>query len=69
MFFAIFNCVFVPLQVSFDSESLNSASFLLINSAIDLCFFVDMFISFRTVFIDDKGRLISDDRKMAINYI
>lgn len=69
MLFAIFNCVFVPLQVSFDSDSLNSTTFFLINTTIDICFFIDMFISFRTVYIDDRGRLISDDKKMAINYI
>ena len=69
MFFAIFNCVFVPLQVSFDSDSLNSTSFLVINTTIDICFFVDMIISFRTVYIDGRGRLISDDKKMAINYL
>ena len=69
MLFAIFNSIFVPLQVSFDSKLLQSLIFLVVNSTIDLFFFFDMLVSFRTEYIDRKGSVISDDKLMAINYI
>ena len=42
--FALWNCYFVPLQVSFNPPLLNSNGFTAINVIIDFFFMVDIFI-------------------------
>ena len=41
----------------------------MIDVLIDLIFFVDIIITFRTTFIDFKGREILNPKKIAINYL
>lgn len=69
MFGALFNCYFVPLNVAFDDQSLDSIPFLILNSIIDFIFLMDIIISFRTVFIDEKGDECGEGRLMAQNYL
>lgn len=69
MFGALFNSYFVPLNVAFDGEILHSMTFLILNSIIDFIFFLDIIVSFRTVFIDQKGNECGVGKLMAINYL
>ena len=69
MFGALFNSYFVPLTVAFDGELLHSLTFLILNSIIDFIFFLDIIVSFRTVFIDQKGNECGVGKLMAINYL
>lgn len=68
MFLALFNCLFVPLEVAFDNPMFESAGFIVINSLIDFIFFIDIIICFRTIYLDDKGQEIFDNKMIAINY-
>ena len=69
MLLAIFNCVYVPLSVAFDDEALYSSFFVITNWIIDFLFLIDILISFRTVFVDHRGRECNDDREMAVHYM
>lgn len=55
MILAIFNCFFVPLQVSFELELFSSSGFIVTNFIIDFLFFVDIVLNFRTEFLDNRG--------------
>lgn len=57
------------MQVAFDDDTLKSSLFITINWIIDFFFFIDIIICFRTVYIDNHGREVSDDIPMAIQYI
>ena len=54
MLLAMYNCFQVPLSISFDNEIIHSNFFLVLNSMVDFIFLVDIFICFRTIFIDEK---------------
>ena len=69
MLFAIFNCFFIPLEVSFDDPVFDHWAFGLVNSIIDFVFFIDILICFRTVFIDKSGNECCEPREMAIHYL
>ena len=52
MLLAIFNCLFVPVNISFELEELHSVGFTIGNLVIDFLFLVDILICFRTIYID-----------------
>ena len=60
MCLALFNCFFVPIQVSFQPEALESWAFGFANYVIDFCFFIDIIVNFRTIYINHKGEEITD---------
>lgn len=55
MAMALFNCFFVPIQVSFQPEMLETTGFEIANYIADFCFFLDICINFRTIYIDEFG--------------
>lgn len=58
---AIYNCFLIPFEISFQPESLASVNFLILNTLIDICFGIDIFINFRTTFYHPvTGDEISD---------
>lgn len=69
MTFALFNCCFVPIQVSFSPESLNSTGFYMANYFIDFFFLLDILVNFRTVYIDDKGQEVKQLKDIAKFYV
>lgn len=69
MVLAIFNCIHVPLMVSFDDPALKASIFIVISSMIDVVFLFDMFVAFRTAYIDDVGNEVTNGKQMATNYL
>lgn len=49
---AIYNCFSIPFQTAFEPEIMESYGFLIFNTLIDLCFFLDIVVTFRTTFYD-----------------
>ena len=55
MALSLFNCFSVPIEVAFEPPFLQKSIFQFFNFVIDFVFFMDIIISFRTVYIDDLG--------------
>lgn len=56
MVFSLFNCIFVPISVAFQPKELETQLFDILNYIIDSFFLIDIFIAFRTVYIDEQGQ-------------
>ena len=70
MVLAIFNCFAIPVDVAFEPSFMDSWYFLLINSVIDLFFFLDLVVNFRTTFIHSKtGNEIIEPKLIAFYYL
>ena len=70
MILATYNCFQIPFDVAFEPEIFKSGWFKLANFFIDFCFFVDILVSFRTTFINEKtGAEIRDVKLIAKFYI
>ena len=71
MVLSLFNAFSVPLMICFDKDVSRAAKTAYddINYVVDFCFFVDIFISFRTAFIDSKGNEECRSYFMAREYI
>ena len=70
MILAIFNCFAIPFEVAFGPPIMHSLWFLLLDTAIDLCFAVDLVVNFRTSFIHPKtGHEVLSGEKIALAYL
>ena len=68
MFLAIWNCLSIPFDVAFEPE--NVIYYTILEHFIDICFIIDVFIAFRTTFINSKtGFEVVEGSKIALNYI
>ena len=67
---AIYNTISIPLDIAFKPLILESIEVTVMESFIDLSFFIDMFINFRTTFISQKsGEEIYDPKLIARRYV
>ena len=67
---ALYNSITIPINIAFDPESLNSVGIAIFESFIDLIFFIDIMINFRTSYISTKtGDEIKDPYLIAKRYI
>jgi hypothetical protein len=70
MLLAIWNCFTIPVEVAFEPEELEHPIFLVINSMIDLLFAVDLFIVFRTTYVDTyTGEEVLNGKQIALKYL
>ena len=68
--FALYNSITIPLGIAFEPEQLISTGFTIFDSFVDLCFFIDLFINFRTTYISAiNGEEIRDPKKIAFRYL
>ena len=69
MIAAIFNCFTIPFKVAYKPPAMDSMFFTILNVFIDFTFFVDILVTFRTVFINDYGNEIFIPREIALEYV
>ena len=53
IFFAVFNCFTIPVQVAFEPMSMSKLWFIIMNFMIDFCFLIDIIVTFRVAYVDD----------------
>ena len=68
MILATFNVFVIPLDVGFSPESFQSFWFKFFNYIIDLFFFIDIIVSFRTTYINERTGAEVKDVKMIYRY-
>jgi len=67
---SIYNSIVLPLQFSIPKYFADVKFFNIGDAIIDILFLLDIFINFRTKYIDPKSEeVISDSKKIAINYL
>jgi hypothetical protein len=70
MVLATFNCISLPYESSFSPDFMSEIWFIMLNLFIDMFFFADIVISFRTTMINNKsGTEINDPREIAKYYL
>jgi hypothetical protein len=70
MILAIWNCYSIPFDIAFEPSSLKGTWFVAIDLIIDLTFFFDIIVTFRTTFINKKtGDEVIDYKVIAKDYL
>lgn len=68
MILAIWNCISIPFDVAFEPEG--NSIYRFFEYFIDICFALDIFVAFRTTFINSKtGFEVVKGSEIALNYI
>lgn len=49
---ALYNCFSVPVKVAFNPGTLDNVGYRIFDILIDLCFFIDILVGFRTTFFN-----------------
>ena len=65
----IFNAFSVPMDIAFTPPSMETSEFKIFSVFVDFLYFIDIVICFRTTFVDDSGREISEPRLIAKKYL
>jgi hypothetical protein len=66
---AIFNCITIPIEIAFSPSFMDSKAMFFTNLIIDIIFFIDICVTFRTGYIDDTGNEVIEPRHIAYNYL
>ena len=69
MVLATFNALALPIETSFEPEFMQTWYWKTINIVIDICFFLDIIIIFRTAIVGEDMELVFDSKKIAIIYL
>lgn len=70
MILATFNVFVIPLDVGFQPESFQSFFFKFLNWVIDIFFLIDILISFRTTYINERtGAEVKEVKLIARHYL
>lgn len=66
---ACFNCFTIPFKVAFEPPLMNTFAFNILNTTIDFIFLADIFVTFRTSYIDTYGNEVSQPNHIAREYL
>jgi hyperpolarization activated cyclic nucleotide-gated potassium channel 2 len=67
-FWIVWQAIYLPFKLCFDTTNLSSESLIGLDYAIDLCFGIDMLINFNTGYYKN-GVLIMNRKLIVINYM
>ena len=59
----------VPYNAAFKIKTMDQLPLLVIDSMVDVVFFVDIVLNFHTTFVGPSGEVISDPKIIRMNYL
>ena len=69
MLLAVYNCLWLPIEIAFEPAAAKSIFMVLLNYFADLCFFIDIPITFRTSALNENGDETTDPKVIAKLYL
>ncbi|KAK7504351.1 hypothetical protein BaRGS_00004655 [Batillaria attramentaria] len=64
-----YTAVMVPYNAAFKIKTMDQLPLLVIDSMVDVVFFVDIVLNFHTTFVGPSGEVISDPKIIRMNYL
>uniref|UniRef100_A0A1I8HWC0 Potassium voltage-gated channel protein eag n=1 Tax=Macrostomum lignano TaxID=282301 RepID=A0A1I8HWC0_9PLAT len=64
-----YTAVMVPFNVAFKNKTMDDVAFLVLDSIVDVVFFIDIVLNFHTTFVGPNGEVISDPSVIRVNYL
>lgn len=64
-----YTAVMVPYNVAFKNKSIDSIGLLVVDSIVDVVFFIDIILNFHTTFVGPGGEVVSDPKIIRQNYL
>lgn len=63
-----YTAIMVPYNVAFKNKTSEDVSLLVIDSIVDVVFFIDIVLNFHTTFVGPGGEVVSDPKVIRKNY-
>ncbi|XP_014677839.1 PREDICTED: potassium voltage-gated channel subfamily H member 1-like [Priapulus caudatus] len=64
-----YTAIMVPYNVAFSTKSMDTVGLLVIDTIVDVIFFIDIVLNFHTTFVGPGGEVVSDPKIIRINYV
>lgn len=64
-----YTAVTVPFNSSFKSKTMDQVPLLVVDSIVDVIFFVDIILNFNTTFVGPSGEVVSDPKIIRMYYL
>ncbi|XP_074653095.1 voltage-gated delayed rectifier potassium channel KCNH1-like [Tubulanus polymorphus] len=64
-----YTAVMVPFNVAFENKSMDDVPLLVVDSIVDVVFFIDIILNFHTTFVGPAGEVVSDPKIIRMNYL
>ncbi|XP_022243006.1 potassium voltage-gated channel protein eag-like [Limulus polyphemus] len=64
-----YTAILVPYNVAFKNKTSEDVSFLVLDSIVDVIFFIDIVLNFHTTFVGPGGEVVSDPKVIRMNYL
>ena len=64
-----YTAIMVPYNVAFKYKTSEDVSLLVVDSIVDVIFFIDIVLNFHTTFVGPGGEVVSDPRIIRMNYL
>ncbi|XP_035207392.1 potassium voltage-gated channel protein eag-like [Stegodyphus dumicola] len=64
-----YTAIMVPYNVAFKNKTSEDVSLLVLDSIVDVIFFIDIVLNFHTTFVGPGGEVVSDPKIIRMNYM
>ena len=64
-----YTAIMVPYNVAFKNKTSEDVSLLVVDSIVDVIFFIDIVLNFHTTFVGPGGEVVSDPKIIRMNYL
>ncbi|XP_074594624.1 potassium voltage-gated channel protein ether a go-go isoform X2 [Brevipalpus obovatus] len=64
-----YTAIMVPFNVAFKNKTTDDISLLVLDSIVDVIFFIDIVLNFHTTFVGPNGEVVSDPKIIRMNYL
>ncbi|GIY32928.1 potassium voltage-gated channel protein eag [Caerostris darwini] len=64
-----YTAIMVPYNVAFKNKTSEDVSLLVLDSIVDVIFFIDIVLNFHTTFVGAGGEVVSDPKVIRMNYM
>lgn len=64
-----YTAVMVPYNAAFENKTMDDVPLLVVDSIVDVVFFIDIILNFHTTFVGPSGEVVSDPKVIRMNYL
>lgn len=64
-----YTAVMVPYNVAFRNKTMDGVPLLVVDSIVDVVFFIDIILNFHTTFVGPAGEVVSEPKIVRMNYL
>lgn len=69
LFLTFYTAIMVPYNVAFKNKTMDAVALLVVDTIVDVVFFIDIVLNFHTTYVGANGEVVSDPKIIRMNYL